>query len=102
VTKLIRGRVRRIEEAGGWDALLAVSMALVCFVLSGCADPKPGTTTSGEEPRLPSAEADIYGIITEVGRMRQEANGGGSVGERIGVMLVEEAPTKKRGPRKSA
>ncbi len=95
LTKLIRGRVRRIEKARGRDALLAVSLALVCFVLSGCADPKCGTTTSGEEPPLPSAETDIRGIITKVGRMPQEANGGGSVGERVGAVLVEENPDEE-------
>ncbi len=94
--------MRRIEKARGRDALLAVSLALVCFVLSGCADPKSSTTTSGEEPRLPSAEADICGIITEVGRMPQETNGGGSVGKRIGVVLVEENPNEETGSQKDS
>ena len=89
--------MRRIEKARGTDALLAVSLALVCLVLSGCADPKPGTTASGEEPRPPSAEADIHGIITEVGRVPQEGNGGGGVGERLGVVLVEENPDEETG-----
>ena len=94
--------MRRSEKARGRDALLAVSLALVCLVLSGCAGPKPGTTASGEEPRLPSAEADIHGVITEVGRMPQEANGGGSVGERIGVVLVEENPDEEAGAQKDS
>lgn len=94
--------MRRIEKARGRDALLAVSLALVCFVLSGCSDPKPGTTASGEEPRLPSAEADIHGIITEVGRVPQEGKGNGGVGERIGVALVEENPDEETGPQKDS
>ncbi len=94
--------MRRIEKARGRDALLAVSLALVCLVLSGCADPKPGTTASGEGSRLPSAEADIHGIITEVGRVPQEANGGGSAGERIGVVLVEENPHEDTGSQKDS
>jgi len=102
LTKLIRGRVRRIEKARGRDALMAVSLALVCFVLSGCADPKSGTTANGEEPRLPSAEADIHGIITEMGRRPRETNGGGSVGERIGVVLVEENPDEETGSQKDS
>ncbi len=77
-------------------------MALVCFVLSGCADPKSGTTASGVEPSLPSAEADIRGIITEVGKTRQETNGGGSVGERVGVVLVEENPNEETGSQKDS
>jgi hypothetical protein len=102
VTKLIRGRVRRIEKARGRDALLAVSLALVCFVLSGCANPKPGATTSGEEPHLPSAEADIHGFITKVGTVPQETNGNGSVGERVGVVLVEENPDEEAGSQKDS
>ena len=94
--------MRRIEKARGRDALLAVSLALFCLVLSGCADPKSGTTAGEEEPRLPSAEADIRGIITEVGRMPQEANGGGSAGERIGVVLVEENPDEETGSQKDS
>ena len=101
-TKLMRGRVGRIEKARGRDALLAVSLALVCLVLSGCADPKSGTTANEVEPRLPSAEADIRGIITEVGRMPQEANGGGSARERIGVVLVEENPGEETGSQKDS
>lgn len=92
--------MRRIEKARGTDALLAVSLALVCLVLSGCADPKPGTTASGDEPRLPSAEANIHGIITEVGRVPQEGNGGGGVGERLGVVLVEENSDEETGSQK--
>lgn len=80
MTKLVGGGVRRIEKARGRDALLLVSLALVCLVFSGCAGPKPGTTISGEEPRLPSAEADIRGVVTEVGRMLQENSGGGGAG----------------------
>jgi hypothetical protein len=102
VTKLVGVGVRRIEKARGRDPLLAVSLVLVCLVLSGCAGPKPGTTTSGEEPRLPSAEADIRGIITEVGRMPQEANGGESAGERVGVVLVEENPDEETGSQKDS
>ncbi|MDQ3363011.1 MAG: YobA family protein [Actinomycetota bacterium] len=102
MTKLIKGRMSRMEKARGRDALLVVSLALVCFVLSGCADPKPGTTASGEEPSLPSAEADIRGIITEVGKTRQETNGGGSAGERIGVVLVEENPEEETGCQKDS
>jgi hypothetical protein len=94
--------VRRIEKARGRDALLAVSLALVCFVLSGCADPKSGATTSVEEPRLPSAEADIHGIITEVGRLPQETNGDGSVGKRVGVVLIEENPDEEAGSQKDS
>jgi Protein of unknown function (DUF3221) len=100
--KLVGVGVRKIEKARGRDALLAVSLALVCLVLSGCADPKPGTTASGEEPRLPSAEADIQGIVTEVGRVPQEANGGGGVGERVGVVLVEENPDEETGSQKDS
>ena len=102
MTKLIRGRVRRIEKAHGRHALLAVSLALVCFVLSGCADPKSGATTSGEEPHLPSAEADIHGFITKVGTVPQETNGNGSVGERVGVVLVEENPDEEAGSQKDS
>ena len=94
--------MRKIEKARGRDALLAVSVALVCFVLSGCADPKPGTTASGEEPRLPSAEADIQGIVSEVGRVPQEGKGGGGVGERVGVVLVEEYPDQETGSQKDS
>jgi hypothetical protein len=100
--ELVRGRVRGIEKACRQNALLAVSLALVCFVLLGCADPKPGTTASGEKPDLPSAEADIRGVITEVGRMPQEANGGGSVGERVGVVLMEENPGEETGSQKDS
>ena len=102
VRKLVRGRVSRIEKARGRDALLAVSLVLVCLVLFGCAGSKPGATASGEEPRLPSAEADIRGVITEVGRMPQEANGGGSVRKRIGVVLVEENPGEETGSQKDS
>src|SRR4028119_601426 len=102
VRKFVGVGVRSIEKARGRDALLAVSLALVCFVLSGCADPKPGTTASGEEPGLPSAEADIHGVITEVGRVPQEANGGGGAGERIGVVLVEENPDEETGSQKDS
>jgi hypothetical protein len=102
VTKFMRGRVSRIEKARVQDALLAVSLALVCSVLSGCADPKPGTTVGGEEPSLPSAEADIRGVVTEVETMPQEGNGGGSVGERIGVVLVEENPDEEAGSQKDS
>jgi hypothetical protein len=101
-TKLAGVGVRRIEKARGRDALLAVSLALVCLVLSSCTDPKPGTTASGEESRLPSAEADTHGIITEIGRVSQEANGGGSAGERIGVVLVEENPDEDTGSQKDS
>jgi hypothetical protein len=95
--------VRRIEKARGRDALLVVSLTLVCLVLSGCADPKPpGTTASGKEPGLPAAEADIRGIITEVERMPQEANGGGSAGERVGVALVEKNPDEETGSQKDS
>jgi hypothetical protein len=94
VTKLIRGRVRRIEKARGRDALLAVSLALVYFVLSGCADPKSSATTSREEPHLPPAEADIHGIITKVGTVPQETNGDGGTEERVGVVLVEDQEKK--------
>jgi hypothetical protein len=94
--------MRRMEKARGRKALLAVSLALVCLVLSGCADPKSGKTISGDEPRLPSAEADIRGIITEVGRMPREVNGGGSAGERIGVVLVEENPEEETGSQKDS
>jgi hypothetical protein len=100
--KLVGVGVRKIEKARGRDALLAVSLALVCFVLSGCADPKPGTTASGEEPRLPSAEADIQGIVTEVGRVPQEGKGSGGVGERVGVVLVEENPDEETGSQKDS
>ena len=102
MTKLIRGRVRRIEKARVRDALLAVSLALVCFVLLGCADLKPGATTSGEEPHLPSAEADIHGFITQVGTVPQETNGNGSVGERVGIVLVEENPDEEAGSQKDS
>jgi hypothetical protein len=102
VTKLVGVGVRRIEKARGRDTLLAVSLALVCLFLSACADPKPGATPSGEEPRLPSAEADIHGIVTEVGRMPQEANGGGGAGERLGVVLVEENPDEDTGSQKDS
>jgi hypothetical protein len=101
-TKLMRGRVSRFEKAREVDALLAVSLALIYLVLSGCADPKPGTTVGGEEPGLPSAEADIHGIITEVGRMPKEANGGGSAGGRLGVVLVEENPDEEAGFQKDS
>ncbi len=101
-TKLVGVGVRRIEKARGRDALLAVSLALVCFVLPGCADPKPDTTASGDKPRLPSAEADIHGVITEVGRVPQEAKGTGGVGERIGVVLVEENPDEEAGAQKDS
>jgi hypothetical protein len=96
------GRGRRIEKAHGRDALLAVSLALVCLVLSGCANPKPGTTTSGEEPRPPSAEAVIRGMVTEVRRMPQANSGGGGVGERVGVVLVEENPGEESGSQKDS
>jgi hypothetical protein len=102
VRKLVGVGVRSIEKARGRDALLAVSLALVCFVLPGCADPKPGTTASGDKPRLPSAEADIHGVITEVGRVPQEAKGNGGVGERIGVVLVEENPDEEVGSQKDS
>ncbi len=102
VRKLVRGRVSRIEKARGRDALLAVFLALFCFVLSGCADPKPGTTASGGEPGLPSAEVDIRGIVTEVGRMPQETNGGGGAEERVGVVLVEEDPDEETGSQKDS
>ena len=94
--------MRRTEKTRRRDAPLAVSLALLCLVLSGCADPKPGTTTSGEEPPLPSVEPDIQGIITEVERMPQEANGGESAGERVGVVLVEENPDKDTGSQKDS
>ena len=94
--------MRRIEKARGRDALLAASLALVCLVLSGCANPKPGTTTSGEEPRLPSAEAVIRGMVTEVRRMPQKNCGGGGVGERTRVALVEENPDEETGSQKPA
>ena len=100
--ELVRGRVRGIDKARARDALLAFSLALVCIALSGCADPKPGTTTSGEEPPLPSVEADIQGIITEVERMPQEANGGESAEERVGVVLVEENPDEDTGSQKDS
>jgi hypothetical protein len=102
VTKLVGVGVRRIEKARGRDALLAVSLALVCLVLSGCANPKPGTTTSGEEPRPPSAEAVIRGMVTEVRRMPQANSGGGGVGERVGVVLVEENPGEETGSQKDS
>jgi len=102
VTKLVGVWVRRIEKACGRDALVLVSLALVCLVFSGCAGPKPGTTTSGEEPRLPSAEVDIRGIVTEVRRMPQENSGGGGVGERVGVVLVEENPGEETGSQKDS
>ena len=102
MTKLIRGRVRRIEKARGRDALLAVYLALACLVLSGCADPQSGLTTSEKEPHLPSAEADIRGIITEVGRLPQETNDDGSVGERVGVVLIEENPDEEAGSQKDS
>jgi hypothetical protein len=102
VTKLVRGRVSRIEKARGRDVLLAVSLALVCFGLSGCAGPKPGTTTSGEEPPLPSVEPAMEGIITEVGRMPQENSGGGGVRERVGVVLVGENPDEETGSQKDS
>ncbi len=102
MTKHMSGRVRKIEKARGREALIAISLALVCFVLSACADAKSGTTASGEEPSLPSAEADIHGVITEVERMPQETNGGGSVGERLGVVLVEENPNEKTGSQKDS
>src|SRR4028119_2468663 len=98
--ELVGVGVRRIGKARGRDALLAVSLALVCLVLSGCANPKPGTTTSGEEPRPPSAEAVIRGMVTEVRRMPQENSGGGGVGERVGVVLVEENPNEETGARR--
>lgn len=94
--------MRRLEKARGQDTLLAVSLTLVCFVLSACADPKPGTTASGEEPHLPSAEAGIHGIITEVGRVPQGGKGNGGVGERIGVVLVEENPDEETGSQKDS
>jgi hypothetical protein len=102
VTKVMRGRVGRIKKARGRDALLAVSLALFCFVLSGCANPKSGTTVGGEEPSLPSSEADIRGVVTEVGRMPQEGNGGGSAGEGIGVVLVEKNPDEEAGSQKDS
>ena len=94
--------MRRTEKTRGRDALLAIPLALLCLVLSGCADPKPGTTTSGEEPALPSVEADIQGIITEVERMPQEANGGESAEERVGVLLVEKNPDEDTGSQKDS
>jgi len=94
--------VSRIEKARGRDVLLAVSLALVCFGPSGCTGPKPGTTTSGEEPRLPSAEADIRGIVTEVGRMPRETSGDESEGAQIGVVLVEENPNEETGSQKDS
>ena len=94
--------MRGIEKPRGRDALLAISLALVCFVLSACADPKPGATSSGEEPRLPSAETDIRGIVTEVGRMLQETKGGEGIGERVGVVLVEENPDEETGSQKDS
>ena len=100
--KLVGVGVRKIEKARGRDALLAVSLALVCFVLSGCADPKLATPASGEEPRLPSAEADIQGIVTEVGRVPQEGKGSGGVGERVVSCWLRKTQTKKRGPRRTA
>jgi hypothetical protein len=102
VKKRVRGRVSRIEEARGRDLLLAVSLALVCLGLSGCAGPKPGTTTSGEVPRLPSAEADIRGIVTEVRRIPRETNGDESEGAQIGVVLVEENPDEETGSQKAS
>jgi hypothetical protein len=98
----MRGMMSRIGKARRRGTLLAVSLALVCFILSGCADPKSGTTANGEEPSLPSAEADIHGIITEVGRMPQETNSGGSVGKRVGVVLVEENPNEENGSQKDS
>ena len=94
--------MRRIGEARGRDALLAVSLALVCVVLPGCADPKSNATSSGEDPHLPSAEADIHGIITEVGRLPQETNGDASVGKRVGVVLIEENPDEEAGSQKDS
>ena len=102
VTKLVGVWVRRIEKACGRDALVLVSLALVCLVFSGCAGPKPGTTTSGEEPRLPSAEVDIRGIVTEVRRMPQENSGGGGGGSGSVSCSWRRTPTKKRGPRRTA
>ncbi len=93
----------------GRDALLALSLALVCLVLSGCAGPGAERNDSAEEPsaprgepRLPSAEADIHGIITEAGRMTEETNSGSGTAERIGVVLIEENPDEKSGSQKDS
>ncbi len=40
--------------------------------------------------------------LTEVGKTRQETNGGGSAGERIGVVLVEENPEEETGCQKDS
>lgn len=110
MTRLIRGRVRRIEEVRRRNALLVVSLALVCFVHSGCADTRSGTTTTSAEepsasrgePRLPSAEADIHGIITEAGGMTEETNSGRGTAQRVGVVLIEENPDEESGSQKDS
>jgi len=98
-----------LEESRWWGAPLTVSLALACFVFSGCAadrGPVPlggeGPSTPQSEPRLPSAEADIRGAITEVERMSQETNGGRSTGKRIGVVLIEEDPDAESGSQKDS
>ncbi len=91
----------------GWDALLALSLALVCLGLSGCAEPGAERNGSGEEtstlrnePRLPSAEADILGTVTEVAKLPHEGSGDKGTAERIGLVLLEEEPDEEAGSQK--
>lgn len=100
---------RGIEEPRGRSALLAISLMMVCFVLLGCAGPGSESNGGGEEtsvrrsePRLPSAEADILGIITEAQSAPKGANGDGSEVERIGVVLIEENPNEDTGSQKDS
>jgi hypothetical protein len=41
-------------------------------------------------------------MVTEVRRMPQENSGGGGVGERVGVVLVEENPGEETGSQKDS
>lgn len=93
----------------GRDALLALSLALVCFVLSGCAEPGAERNDGGEEmstlrnePHLPSAEADILGTVTEVVKLPHEGSSDEGTAERIGSVLLEEEPDEESGSQKDS
>ena len=82
---------------------------MVCFVLLGCAGPGSESSGGGEEtsvrrsePRLPSGEADILGIITKAQSAPKGGNGDGSEVERIGVVLIEESPNEEAGSQKDS
>ena len=100
--------MRRIGEDRGRDTLLAVSLALIGLILLGCATPRSEPATSEErsahrsEPRLPSAEADIRGTITEIRGLSQKANGDEGAPDRIGVVLVEKNPAEEAGSQKDS